>query len=154
MRWRLTPLTRRRRSRASCCSLSRAQHLLLFIPLYQILSRFHPDPTRSGSLVVTYPTFALPIRDLANDGLLPPGIPEELENAAMIDGATRFQAFRHASRPCWRAPALLAVINSTPSRMRSMRFLLAFVFITAKGAIEDAAGGPPVDDASAMSTGG
>ncbi len=35
-------------------------------------------------------------------------IPEELENAAMIDGATRFQAFRRVTLPL-ATPALLAV---------------------------------------------
>ncbi len=43
---------------------------LLFIPLYQILSRFHLINTL-GSLIITYPTFALALRDVADDGLLP-----------------------------------------------------------------------------------
>ena len=52
------------------------------------------------------------------------GIPEELENAAMIDGATRFQAFRRVTLPL-ATPALLAVslftftnLQRVPLRLR------------------------------------
>lgn len=99
---------------------------LLFIPLYQILSRFHLINSL-GSLIVTYPTFALPFATWLMMGYFR-SIPEELENAAMIDGATRFQAFRRVTLPL-ATPALLAVSLFTFTNAFN-EFLLAFVFIT------------------------
>ncbi len=99
---------------------------LLFIPLYQILSRFHLINSL-GALIVTYPTFALPFATWLMMGYFR-SIPEELENAAMIDGATRFQAFRRITLPL-ATPALLAVSLFTFTNSFN-EFLLAFVFIT------------------------
>ncbi len=99
---------------------------LLFIPLYQILSRLHLINTL-GSLIITYPTFALPFATWLLMGYFR-GIPEELENAAMIDGATRFQAFRRITLPL-ATPALLAVALFTFTNSFN-EFLFAFVFIT------------------------
>ncbi len=99
---------------------------LLFIPLYQILSRFHLINSL-GSLIVTYPTFALPYATWLMMGYFR-SIPEELENAAMIDGATRFQAFRRITLPL-ATPALLAVSLFTFTNSFN-EFLFAFVFIT------------------------
>ena len=99
---------------------------LLFIPLYQILSKLHLINTL-GSLIITYPTFALPFATWLLMGYFR-GIPEELENAAMIDGATRFQAFRRITLPL-ATPALLAVALFTFTNSFN-EFLLAFVFIT------------------------
>ncbi|MGI8691051.1 MAG: ABC transporter permease subunit [Thermomicrobiales bacterium] len=102
---------------------------LLFIPLYQILSKLHLINTL-GSLIITYPTFALPFATWLMMGYFR-GIPEELENAAMIDGATRFQAFRRVTLPL-ATPALLAVALFTFTNSFN-EFLLAFVFITKQG---------------------
>jgi multiple sugar transport system permease protein len=99
---------------------------LLFIPLYQILSKLHLINTL-GSLIATYPTFALPFATWLMMGYFR-GIPEELENAAMIDGATRFQAFRRITLPL-ATPALLAVALFTFTNSFN-EFLFAFVFIT------------------------
>lgn len=99
---------------------------LLFIPLYQILSGLKLINTL-GALIITYPTFALPFATWLMMGYFR-GIPEELENAAMIDGATRFQAFRRVTLPL-ATPALLAVCLFTFTNAFN-EFLFAFVFIT------------------------
>ena len=99
---------------------------LLFIPLYQILSRLHLINSL-GALIITYPTFALPYASWLLMGYFR-GIPEELENAAMIDGATRFQAFCRVTLPLAK-PALLAVSLFTFTNAFN-EFLFAFVFIT------------------------
>ncbi|MCA1723158.1 MAG: carbohydrate ABC transporter permease [Thermomicrobia bacterium] len=99
---------------------------LLFIPLYQILSKLHLIDTL-GALIVTYPTFALPFATWLLMGYFR-SIPEELENAAMIDGATRFQAFRRITLPLAK-PALLAVALFTFTNAWN-EFLFAFVFIS------------------------
>lgn len=102
---------------------------LLFIPLYQILSRLHLINTL-GSLIITYPTFILPYSTWLLMGYFR-NIPEELENAAMIDGATRFQAFRRITLPLAK-PALLAVaLLSFTSAWNE--FIYAFVFISKEG---------------------
>ena len=46
-----------------------------------------------GSLILTYLTFGLPLAIWLLKGFYD-NIPAELEQAARIDGATRFQAFR------------------------------------------------------------
>jgi multiple sugar transport system permease protein len=99
---------------------------LLFIPLYRILSSIHLINTL-GALIICYPTFALPFATWLLMGYFR-GIPEELENAAMIDGATRFQAFRRVTLPL-ATPALMAVALFTFTNAFN-EFLFAFVFIT------------------------
>jgi multiple sugar transport system permease protein len=99
---------------------------LLFIPLYRILSAIHLINSL-WALIITYPTFALPFATWLLMGYFR-GIPEELENAAMIDGATRFQAFRRVTLPL-ATPALMAVALFTFTNAFN-EFLLAFVFIT------------------------
>ena len=99
---------------------------LLFIPLYQILSRLKLLNTL-GALIVTYPTFALPFAAWLMMGYFR-AIPEELDHAAMIDGATRFQAFRRITLPLAK-PALLAVALFTFTNAWN-EFLFAFVFLS------------------------
>ena len=99
---------------------------LLFIPLYQILSQIKLINTL-GALIVTYPTFALPYASWLLMGYFR-AIPEELEQAAMIDGATRLQIFRKITLPLAK-PALLAVALFTFTNAWN-EFLFAFVFLS------------------------
>src|SRR4249919_2085142 len=63
----------------------------LIIPLYVVLARYHQVNQLSG-LVVTYLTFVLPFSIWVLRGFIL-GIPRDLEEAAMVDGNSRFMAF-------------------------------------------------------------
>jgi N,N'-diacetylchitobiose transport system permease protein len=63
----------------------------LIIPLYVVLARYHQVNKLSG-LVVTYLTFVLPFSIWVLRGFIL-GIPRDLEEAAMVDGNSRFTAF-------------------------------------------------------------
>jgi N,N'-diacetylchitobiose transport system permease protein len=77
----------------------------LVIPLYVVLARFHQVNKLSGVIIV-YLTFALPFCVWTLRGFLI-GIPKELEEAAMVDGATRLGAFVRILLPLV-APGLVA----------------------------------------------
>ncbi|MFI5912173.1 ABC transporter permease subunit [Dactylosporangium sp. NPDC051541] len=99
---------------------------LLFIPLYQLLIGFRLTDSL-WSLVVTYPTFTLPFATWLLTGYFA-SIPIELEEAALVDGATRIQALRRVVLPLAR-PGLLAVAMFTLTNAWN-EFLFALVFIT------------------------
>ena len=75
----------------------------LIIPLYITLSRVHEVNKLSG-VIITYMTFVLPFAIWTLRGFLL-GVPRELEEAAMVDGATRFGAlfasFCRSLPPAW-----------------------------------------------------
>jgi len=98
---------------------------LLFIPLYQILSDIGLINTY-GALIATYPTFLMPFATWVLIGYFRT-IPVELEEAAMIDGASRLYAFWKITLPL-AAPALLAVALFAFTTAWN-EFLFAFVFI-------------------------
>jgi N,N'-diacetylchitobiose transport system permease protein len=77
----------------------------LIIPLYVVLARYHQVNTLSG-VIVTYLTFALPFCVWTLRGFIL-GIPKDLEEAAMVDGSTRFGAFAKILLPLV-APGLVA----------------------------------------------
>ncbi|SCF47241.1 multiple sugar transport system permease protein [Micromonospora matsumotoense] len=99
---------------------------LLFIPLYQLLIGVRLTDSL-WSLVVTYPTFTLPFATWLLAGYFA-SIPVELEEAALVDGCTRFQAFLRVMLPLAK-PGLLAVALFTLTNAWN-EFLFAFVFIT------------------------
>jgi multiple sugar transport system permease protein len=98
---------------------------LMFIPLYQILSELGLINKLSG-LIAVYPTFMMPFATWLLLGYYR-SIPEELEHAAMVDGATRLQAFLKVTLPLTK-PALLAVALFAFTAAWK-EFLYAFVFI-------------------------
>ncbi len=77
----------------------------LLIPLYVLLARYHQVGKLSG-LVLVYMTFALPFCVWTLRGFMV-GIPKELEEAAMVDGASRLGAFVRILLPLI-APGLVA----------------------------------------------
>jgi N,N'-diacetylchitobiose transport system permease protein len=77
----------------------------LIIPLYILLSRAHQVDKLSG-LIVTYLTFVLPFCVWTLRGFMI-SVPRELEEAAMVDGSTRFGAFVRILLPLV-APGLVA----------------------------------------------
>ncbi len=99
---------------------------LLFIPLYQMMSGFRLNDSL-WSLVITYPTFTLPFATWLLVGYFK-SIPADLEEAALVDGCTRFQAFVRIVLPLAK-PGLLAVALFTLTNAWN-EFLFAFVFIT------------------------
>ncbi|GIF43070.1 multiple sugar transport system permease protein [Actinoplanes xinjiangensis] len=99
---------------------------LLFIPLYQLLIGARLTDSL-WSLVVTYPTFTLPFATWLLTGYFA-SIPIDLEEAALVDGSTRVQAFRRVVLPLAK-PGLLAVALFTLTNAWN-EFLFAFVFIT------------------------
>ena len=98
---------------------------LLFIPLYQILSSIGLINTY-WALIVTYPTFLMPFATWVLMGYFR-SIPVELEEAAMIDGASRLYTFWKITLPL-AAPAILAVSLFAFTTAWN-EFLFAFVFI-------------------------
>src|ERR671937_687293 len=63
----------------------------LIIPIYLVLSKAHQVDKLSG-VIVTYLTFVLPFTVWTLRGFLL-GVPRDLEEAAQVDGSTRFGAF-------------------------------------------------------------
>jgi N,N'-diacetylchitobiose transport system permease protein len=63
----------------------------LIIPIYLVLSKAHQVDKLSG-VIITYLTFVLPFTVWTLRGFLL-GVPRELEEAAQVDGSTRFGAF-------------------------------------------------------------
>jgi len=99
---------------------------LLFIPLYNILTQLGIINTYAA-LILTYPTFLMPFATWVMLGYFR-SIPPELEEAAMIDGASRIVAFWRITLPL-AAPALLSVTLFAFTNAWN-EFLFAYVFIT------------------------
>lgn len=98
------------------------------IPLYLLLHVLHLLDTRSG-LVLVYATSAVPFAVFQLRGAFE-GIPRELEEAAMVDGATRFGAFVRvvlpAARPALAITALFAFMTAWNE------FILAATFLSSE----------------------
>jgi N,N'-diacetylchitobiose transport system permease protein len=77
----------------------------LIIPLYVVLARYHEVNELSG-VIITYLTFVLPFSIWTLRGFII-GIPRDLEEAAMVDGNSRFGAFVKILLPLV-APGLVA----------------------------------------------
>jgi N,N'-diacetylchitobiose transport system permease protein len=97
----------------------------LIIPLYITLSRVHLVNTLTG-VIVMYMTFVLPFSVWTLRGFML-GVPRELEEAAMVDGATRFGAFMRVMFPLV-APGLVA--TSIFAFIQAWNeFIIAYVFL-------------------------
>jgi multiple sugar transport system permease protein len=99
---------------------------ILFIPLYAQIKNLGLANSLAG-LIAAYPSFTVPFVTWLLMGYFE-SIPEELEEAAMIDGATRFGAFRRIVLPL-AAPGLLAAALYAFTQAWN-EFLYALVFIT------------------------
>jgi N,N'-diacetylchitobiose transport system permease protein len=97
----------------------------LIIPLYILMSRVDQVDKLSG-VVVMYLTFVLPFTVWTLRGFLL-GVPRELEEAAMVDGATRFGAFVRILLPLV-GPGLVA--TSIFAFIQAWNeFIIAYVFL-------------------------
>jgi len=98
---------------------------LLFIPLSVIVARLHLGNTLHG-LIFIYLTFAAPLSTWLLMGYFK-SIPIDLEEQAMVDGATRIQAFYRVLLPL-SAPALVAVsVFTFTSAWNELLFGLIFI---------------------------
>jgi multiple sugar transport system permease protein len=98
--------------------------IMLVLPLYQLFSNLRLINTL-GALMVAYPTFLMPLACWLLMGYYR-AIPEELEEAAQIDGCNKFQAFYRIVLPLV-LPALMAVALFAVTNAWN-EFLFAFVF--------------------------
>ena len=99
---------------------------ILFIPLYAQIRAFGLSDSLAG-LIATYPSFTVPFVTWLLMGYFE-SIPVELEEAAMIDGATRFGAFRRVILPLAGPGVLAAGLYAFTQAWNE--FLYALVFIT------------------------
>ena len=97
----------------------------LIIPLYILMSRLGQVDKLSG-VIIMYLTFVLPFAVWTLRGFLL-GVPKELEESAMVDGATRFGAFVRILLPLL-GPGLVA--TSIFAFIQAWNeFLIAYVFL-------------------------
>ena len=99
---------------------------LLFIPLSVIIARIHLGNTLHG-LIFVYLTFSAPLSTWLLMGYFR-SIPVDLEEQAMVDGATRLQALFWVVLPL-ATPGLIAVSVFTFTAAWN-ELLLALIFIT------------------------
>jgi multiple sugar transport system permease protein len=99
---------------------------ILFIPLYAEMRTLGLADSLAG-LIAAYPSFTVPFVTWLLMGYFE-SIPEELEEAAMIDGATRLGAFVRVVLPL-AAPGVLAAALFAFTQAWN-EFLYALVFIT------------------------
>ena len=98
---------------------------LLFIPLYRVLAELGATD-HLGALFLSYPTFTVPFCTWLLIGFFK-ALPDELEEAALIDGATRATAFVRVLLPL-AAPGLVAAAIFAFT-LSWNEFLYALVFI-------------------------
>jgi N,N'-diacetylchitobiose transport system permease protein len=98
----------------------------LIIPIYLLLNSIDAVNTLAG-VVLTYLAFVLPFTIWTLRGFVA-GVPAELEEAAMVDGCTRFQAFRRIVLPLV-FPGLVA--TSIYALIQSWNeFIMAYVLLS------------------------
>jgi multiple sugar transport system permease protein len=101
---------------------------LLFIPLSPIVSRLGLQDSL-WALVAVYPTFTIPFCTWLMMGFFKT-IPQELEEAALIDGDSRFGAFLHVIMPLSMLGILTVVIFAFTLSMQEFVYALTFVSST------------------------
>ncbi|HTO86733.1 MAG TPA: carbohydrate ABC transporter permease [Thermoanaerobaculia bacterium] len=99
---------------------------LLFIPLSRVVASLGLQDT-IWSIVVVYPSFTIPFSTWLLMGFFK-SIPPELEDAAMVDGLTRFQAFARLVVPISLSGILTVVIFTFT--LVTQEFVYALTFIS------------------------
>lgn len=99
---------------------------LLFIPLSRVVARLGLQDSL-WSLVVVYPSFTVPFSVWLLMGFFK-SIPRELEDAALVDGLNRFQAFLKLVVPISTSGILTVVIFSFT--LVTQEFVYALTFIS------------------------
>lgn len=103
---------------------------ILFIPLAHIIFRIHLWDSL-WALVLTYPTFLIPFCTWLLMGYFK-SIPKEMEECAMIDGASRIRIFRRIILPLCLPGVLSAGIFCFTLSWNEYLYALAFISSTAK----------------------
>jgi multiple sugar transport system permease protein len=99
---------------------------LLFLPLSRVVSELHLHDSL-WSLVLVYPSFTVPFSTWLLMGFFKT-IPQELEDAALIDGASRLKALTRVVFPI-SLPGILTVVIFTFSLVVN-EFVYAITFIS------------------------
>jgi len=111
---------------------------LLFLPLSRVISKLGLQDSL-WSLIVVYPSFTIPFATWLMMGFFKT-IPRELEDAAMIDGCSRFAALRRIVLPI-SVPGVLTVVIFTFSLCVN-EFIYAVTFISSSNHRTISAGVP------------
>ena len=99
---------------------------LLFLPLSRVIAELHLHNSL-WSLVLVYPSFTVPFATWLLMGFFKT-IPQELEEAALIDGASRIRALTHVVFPI-SLPGILTVVIFSFSLVVN-EFVYAITFIS------------------------
>lgn len=100
------------------------------VPLYLLLERLHLLDSRTG-LVLVYSTTSVPFALFQLRGAIET-VPVDLEEAAMVDGATRFQAFVRVVLPTLRPAISVTALFAFMSAWNE--FVLAATLLSRKSA--------------------
>ncbi|GEJ55742.1 carbohydrate ABC transporter permease [Anaeromyxobacter diazotrophicus] len=99
---------------------------LLFIPLSRVVARLGLQDSL-WSIILVYPTFTVPFSIWLLMGFFK-SIPRDIEDAALVDGLTRFQAFLQLIIPISRSGILTVVIFTFT--LVTQEFVYALTFIS------------------------
>ncbi len=99
---------------------------LLFIPMSRIVAVLGLQDSL-WALVLVYPTFTVPFSTWLLMGFMK-AIPRDIEDAALVDGLTRFQAFLRLVVPISRSGILTAVIFSFTLVTQEFVYALTFIY--------------------------
>lgn len=99
---------------------------LLFIPLSRVVARLGLQDSL-WSIIVVYPSFTVPFSIWLLMGFFKT-IPRDIEDAALVDGLTRFQAFLRLVVPISRSGILTVVIFTFT--LVTQEFVYALTFIS------------------------
>ena len=100
---------------------------LLFLPLSRVVAQYLHLSDRLWALIVIYPSFTIPFAVWLLMGFFKT-IPQELEDAALIDGCSRFGALLRVVFPI-SVPGILTVVIFTFSLVLN-EFVYAITFIS------------------------
>jgi multiple sugar transport system permease protein len=99
--------------------------ILLFLPLNQIVNNLLQLPNSKWAMVAVYPTFTVPFCLWLMIGFFK-RIPIELEEAALVDGASRWQAVWRVVLPLTVPGILTAAIFAFTLSMQDFLYALTF----------------------------
>lgn len=101
---------------------------LLFLPLSQVVHKFGLSDS-TWSLVITYPTFLVPFCTWLLLGYFKT-VPREIEECAMVDGATRFQALIKIVLPVALPGIICAILFAFTLSWNEFLYALTFISST------------------------